>query len=691
MIKKLLCFASFFSFGLFAQESDDPVLNSISFTPSTVEAGSTLGITFNISDASDLESITADLDGTRIGSYFSLEDFTKLSATEYYTEVEISEWTAPGDYTLSWISIEDIYGNSIFTSSNTEVTITNDNPDITAPVLESLTVSNTEVEGGQEIIFTLDITETQSGLDLIDGRFESAGGNSEIRFATYSNYKTRDLEDGRIEIHVVVSEFVEPGVYSISSLSIDDEAGNTANISDSEITFTVVGTTLDETDPVITAVSFSESSIDAGESFVVSVTASDDISGIDYISVELENNEGESIEAEGLVALVWDESNGVYSFEVNTTEYISGGEYSIDRLTIEDAADNREVDFSPVFTSTITVNSSNEDITDPILGDYSINKTAINAGESVTFTFDATDENSGLGTIAVAFRGEGVVVDDGATLYPLIYREVTSEELTSLGNDEYSFDLVSDVFLTVGEYTLSSIQLYDNAGNGFWRSPGSDPLTITVSNDDPDVAAPVIVSAEFASDQVVKGDTAVLVIEINDDSFDGALSISIEQGQFYDNPPRGAFLYGTSLDFLTQVSANTWEYRIATDELNYGLWTLGEVYALDQVGNLYEDTPFDDVSFEVVDMLDDDPINSLQNANADNGFNIYPNPTSTTFDVSLSSVETVSIYDLSGKLLSTFSSSDSYNVSNLEPGVYMIKAITNSDSYVTKMLVKLLE
>ncbi|SHG98720.1 alpha-amylase family glycosyl hydrolase [Winogradskyella jejuensis] len=75
-----------------------------------------------------------------------------------------------------------------------------------------------------------------------------------------------------------------------------------------------------------------------------------------------------------------------------------------------------------------------------------------------------------------------------------------------------------------------------------------------------------------------------------------------------------------------------------------------------------------------------------------NTFNIYPNPANTSFQIN-SNISDVEIYDLSGKLIKWykgyFNSSDSFDISSLKTGVYILRAKNESNQISTSKLIKL--
>ncbi|MDN3491227.1 alpha-amylase family glycosyl hydrolase [Winogradskyella bathintestinalis] len=74
------------------------------------------------------------------------------------------------------------------------------------------------------------------------------------------------------------------------------------------------------------------------------------------------------------------------------------------------------------------------------------------------------------------------------------------------------------------------------------------------------------------------------------------------------------------------------------------------------------------------------------------GFSIYPNPSHTSFNVNVN-VSHVEIYDLTGKLVKSFNGSftrtDTFNISSLKSGLYMVKVQNDNNRTLTSKLVKI--
>lgn len=76
----------------------------------------------------------------------------------------------------------------------------------------------------------------------------------------------------------------------------------------------------------------------------------------------------------------------------------------------------------------------------------------------------------------------------------------------------------------------------------------------------------------------------------------------------------------------------------------------------------------------------------------DSSFRLYPNTVKTTFKIN-KSVNSLRIYDISGKLVKTFSGESSinksYDISNLNQGLYLVRIENNSGQSLTKKIIKL--
>lgn len=69
---------------------------------------------------------------------------------------------------------------------------------------------------------------------------------------------------------------------------------------------------------------------------------------------------------------------------------------------------------------------------------------------------------------------------------------------------------------------------------------------------------------------------------------------------------------------------------------------------------------------------------------------LYPNPSKEYFSISnlQNPVKTVQLFNLQGKLLKTYTNQESYNISGLVKGIYMVKVETKNSVAIKKLLVE---
>lgn len=80
---------------------------------------------------------------------------------------------------------------------------------------------------------------------------------------------------------------------------------------------------------------------------------------------------------------------------------------------------------------------------------------------------------------------------------------------------------------------------------------------------------------------------------------------------------------------------------------------------------------------------------SIDNFSFDNRLAIYPNPTNDYFKVEKSSnvnIESIRIYNISGKLVKEFTESERYNVSDLNSGFYFLRIKTDKSQTIKKLV-----
>lgn len=158
--------------------------------------------------------------------------------------INITEYTAPGKYTLSSVTITDKMGNRISYGTQSYQTpfpfdedvsfvVNNESAifeDKTAPVLKSAkfdkgTVEVTDKKELVQLILEIDDGEKSSGIESVYATLEDRTTKRTI----YSEYMLDGQEIPAGEIYFLISPYESSGSYELDTLQIRDKAGNFSN------------------------------------------------------------------------------------------------------------------------------------------------------------------------------------------------------------------------------------------------------------------------------------------------------------------------------------------------------------------------------------------------------------------------------------------------------------------------------
>ncbi|MFB3165504.1 DUF5050 domain-containing protein, partial [Neobacillus sp. 179-J 1A1 HS] len=214
--------------------------------------------------------------------------------------------------------------------------------------------------------------------------------------------------EGKWEGTLIIPENAESGDWFIESLGIKDKTGNylqldQAELQDYNVTkgFTVEGVSnYDTTNPTLHNIEFSKSTVKAGESIKVYITATDDNSGIEGIGWFTVRNPSKNSGTSTSTFI--QNSEGKWEGTLIIPENAESGDWFIESLGIKDKTGNYlQLDQAELqdynVTKGFTVEGvSNYDTTNPTLHNIEFSKSTVKAGESIKVYITATDENSGI-------------------------------------------------------------------------------------------------------------------------------------------------------------------------------------------------------------------------------------------------------------------------------------------------------
>ena len=298
-----------------------------------------------------------------------------------------------------------------------------------------------------------------------------------------------EFSEGIEESEEILEECNEEQIDSSNMTSSDGDKAKEDDITEQvkENADHLKSSSLDTTKPVILNLSLEKTNITAAETVEIYATAQDENSGIKNIQVIFVNTEYNSFLEEWLQVDSGSGTEETYlSGIIKTDEYTNPGDYIISGIYVYDNEGNNScyegIDIpTDLRNLTITVTDDTVDTTKPVILDLSLEKNNIVMAETVEIYATAQDENSGIKNIQVIFTNtehnsfleEWLQVDSGSG----------TEETYLSGT------IKTDEYTNPGDYVISDIYVYDNAGNDSCYSGIQIPsklrnLTITVNLED---------------------------------------------------------------------------------------------------------------------------------------------------------------------------------------------------------------
>lgn len=323
-------------------DKEAPVLHDIQIDKTSVNAGENITITIDATD--DLSNI----------KNFSVVFYNKENGREYRRgsskenplslTINISDFEEEGTFELTTLWLDDNLGNYSEYFLNPigdeqklpkEISFTvnkNENLDNEVPTLKTISLDKKSVAAGDSVTVSLDAEDVGSGIKNFTVVFTNLKNGREYR-------KTSDNPNS---LTFTVSEYEAEGVFQLTTLWIDDNAGNYADYGSTDqeiqsISFSVKkNPNADLKAPVFQSVSIDRTEIKAGESVAVSLEAEDSGSGIARFSLWFRNKEnGREIYAQST-------QDNPYRLILETSEFEPSGRFELSTLWIDDNAGNYE-------------------------------------------------------------------------------------------------------------------------------------------------------------------------------------------------------------------------------------------------------------------------------------------------------------------------------------------------------------
>ena len=525
-------------------------------------------------------------------------------------------------------------------------------PEITSASFSTSTIDLTN-PAGREIVLNLGIRDTGSGFSYGWVQLQSSTGADYRWISLDSIYSLTagNAKDGIFSGVATFGPYFEPGTWRIASLSLTDKQGQVLTRYEDldsllpglgSLSFDLVNSQeADQTAPELISVALERSIVELRDPtkrrVAITIQASDDLSGIEYISLGFQSTDTSETKyayaSNPQYITAGSATNATLSAQLDFDPFSTPGEWKLTNIYLSDRAGNSYYQSSwydelPPSLSSLTIQVDPGGDTPPLGADRTpvqLLATLLNASDFVlnqgeetilTLSLQASDDQSGYASGYFTFQSPSGAQDLSINVANLLSGD--------LANGSFFGSVNIPSYSESGFWKLTHVSLSDQANNGVYAYqestledllPGLSTLGFTVHNTQQDLEAPRVQSAILSTQSIDLNQPiptpliAKLAIEDLGAGFDsGWLYFQSPSGRqstyLFCGPP----LVGTRNSGLFQATSYLSPFSEA------GIWTLSDYQLYDYAGNSLRPTaaidtewpnsaatdPLQGLSFEVI-------------------------------------------------------------------------------------------
>ncbi|WP_404330386.1 OmpL47-type beta-barrel domain-containing protein [Mesobacillus maritimus] len=351
----------------------------------------------------------------------------------------------------------------------------------------------------------------------------------------------------------------------------------------------------DVTAPTLHDFTVSAKEATVGDTVRIVADVTDDLSGVQRVSVRYEAPEGTGYK---YVPLEVNPETGKYEGTFVIGQYDATGHWNISYIAMYDHQGNhylyqnsnggnetkyKDYEYKDLSQYDVLVSGTEEDKEPPTLNKFIVSPTNVEIGDLVKIEADVTDDISGVKRVSVRYEApEG-------TSYKYVPLELNQE------TGMYEGTIEIDQFDAIGNWTIAYIAMYDHQDNHYlyqnsngraetkyedYEYKDLSEFDIVISEMEEDKEPPVLQSFTVSPQQVKKGDTVKIEADVTDD-FSGVERVSVR----YEAPE------GTSYKYVPlDVNPETGKYEGTFGITQYdaiGTWKIEYIALYDNQGNSY--------------------------------------------------------------------------------------------------------
>jgi acyl dehydratase len=316
--------------------------------------------------------------------------------------------------------------------------------DKTAPTWSDLVASTNQVKPGDTITFTVSIKDSESGVGDCALDIKSPTGTTlDPKFFKYNE------TSGLYELTLTIFDNFENGVWSVYRIQVSDVAGNSKMSSLTSPKFTVSdGYVKDTIKPTWKNLTMSTNNVKPGDTIHFTVEIYDDKSGPANGALSFHNS---TQTTDDMIFLTLNSSTGLFEGSINVTSDFQDGLWTVYQIQAIDNDGNNRMESLSGYTFKMSGGVS--DVTPPTWKNLKMSDTAVQPGDSISFSVEIYDSGTGPDNAAIYISGP-----NGAALDP---KFLTLNSSTGLFEGKINIALNSQI----GVWTIYKIQANDKYGN----------------------------------------------------------------------------------------------------------------------------------------------------------------------------------------------------------------------------------
>lgn len=459
-------------------EQNGPVISNFTVTPDYAEVGDVVTISFELQDESEISYVYGSLLGPSSVKdvYFEYDETKGIWSGTYQVEGN----TESGIYNIE-VNASDIQGNYTHQNFSEKLEIYNPNADLEAPVIESVEVTPSNANAGEEVRIKAKVSDDQSGVDYIYADIEIDG-----------NYRSITMDYNETE-NVYEASYVikgnDPSGQAVIGIGTSDISGNFTYQSYDGL-LEINNPDGDFVGPIIETVEVTPSIANVGDEVRIKAKVTDDSSGVEYIYAGLDL--GEQYRS---VTMVYNETLGIYEGTYIVKASDPSGSVQLN-IGASDTVGNYSYQ---TYNDLLEVNNPNGDFTAPIIESFEVTPNIANVGDRVEMKAKITDDVSGVESVHTS-----VNIGDQTRYVDMVYNQTAG---------------LYEGFYTVQQSDPSgpaSLNIYvtDTAGNS---DHSSFTEKLEINNTNGDFNAPNVETVEVTPNVANVGDKVTIKAKITDD------------------------------------------------------------------------------------------------------------------------------------------------------------------------------